>query len=130
MQTMEFAALPSKAREKALKGVYARATPQNIIPLLFAANTALQRLETPGSNDQPWTDATREIVTQARKKVDDVLVSQCEEVFEQEEWLSILERDGAQFNDGDKVRWVMDSVRRGLNHTNAGLLYQVCALIP
>ena len=128
--TPEFAALPSKAREKALKGVYMRATIQNIIPLLFAANTALQRLETPGSNDQPWSDATREIITQARKKIDDVLVSQCEEVFEQEEWLSILERDGVQFNDADKVRWVMDSIRRGLNDTNAGLLYQVSVFIP
>ncbi|KAG8977265.1 hypothetical protein FRB90_008867, partial [Tulasnella sp. 427] len=52
------------------------------------------------------------------------MCSNAEEVFEQEEWLSILERDGAQFSDNEKVSWVMDSLIRGLNDKNAGMVYQ------
>ncbi|KAF9512903.1 hypothetical protein BS47DRAFT_1393787 [Hydnum rufescens UP504] len=122
--TPEFAALPPKSRATALKGVYARTTPQNLFPLLFAAESALAKVESPGIRDQPWADMLKDLIVQARKKMDDVLCSQCEDVFEQEEWLAILENDGVRFDDGDKVRWVMDSLRRGLGDTNAGIVYQ------
>lgn len=124
--TPEFAGLPAKSRATALKGVYARTTPQNLFPLLFAAESALAKVESPGIRDQPWAEMLKELITQARKKMDDVLCSRCEVVFEQEEWLAILENDGIHFDDGDKVRWVMDSLRRGLGDTNAGIVYQVC----
>lgn len=121
----EFAGLPAKSRGTALKGVQTRTTPQNLIPLLFAAEAALIKLESPGCNDQPWTELVRDLILQERKKIDDVLCSRCEEIFEQEEWLAILERDGSQFEDGRKVAWTMDSLLRGLADSNAGIVYQV-----
>lgn len=125
----EFAGLPSKSQGTALKGVQTRTTPQNLIPLLFAAEGALAKLETPGCNDQPWTELVHDLIIQARKKIDEVLCSRCEEIFEQEEWLAILERDGSQFDDGRKVAWTMDSLIRGLADSNAGTVYQVGILV-
>lgn len=43
------------------------------------------------------------------------------------EWKDLMESDGVRFEDGDRVGWVMDSVKRGLNEKNAGMVYQVRA---
>lgn len=123
--TPEFNSLPATMRAISLRGVQARTTLQNVFPLLFAAEAALAKLETPGASDQPWTETVRELVLAARKKMDELICTSVEEAFEQEEWLAILERDGAGFNDADQVRWVMDSIRRGLSESTAGTVYQV-----
>ena len=37
-----------------------------------------------------------------------------------------MENDGmGRFEDGERVEWVMDSIRRGMNDTNVVKLYQV-----
>lgn len=128
--TPEFAALPVKARANALRGVQARTTLQNALPLLFAAQAALAKLGTPASVNQPWAASMRDQVLAARSKIDDVLCAQLEEAFQQEEWLAILERDGAGFNDVDQVSWIMSAIQRGLNDNRAPLMYQVCYLEP
>lgn len=123
--TPEFAALPVKVRTNALRGVQARTTPQNIFPLLFASHAALAKLDAPGTVDQTWAESTRELVLAARNKIDEVLCVNLENAFEQEEWLAILERDGAGFNDDDHISWIMEAIRRGLNDNNAAMVYQV-----
>lgn len=123
--TPEFNSLPATMRAISLRGVQARTTLQNVFPLLFAAEAALEKLETPGAAEQPWAETVRELVLAARKKMDELICTSVEEAFEQEEWLTILERDGAGFNDVDQVRWVMDSIRRGLSESTAGTVYQV-----
>lgn len=121
----EFAGLPVKARTNALRGVQARTTTQNIFPLLFASQAALAKLGAPGIADQPWSEAIREQVLAARNKIDEVLCTSLEEALEQEEWLALLERDGAGFNDGDHVSFIMDSIRRGLTDNVTPMVYQV-----
>lgn len=122
----DFANLPPKTRSNLVKGVSLRTNPMNVIPLLFAAQAALTKLE---NNSEAWAEEVREMVHTVRKRIDDTMCGNAEEVFEQEEWLSILERDGAQFSDNEKVGWVMDSLIRGLNDKNAGMVYQVGCLI-
>jgi hypothetical protein len=118
----EFAGLSTKMRALLLKGVQTRTTPQNIFPLIFAAEAALARLDT--VNDQ-WQDTVHELIVKARKTIDECLDDQAETAFEQQEWLEIMDSDGAQFQDMDRVTWIMDSVIRGLKDTNAPLVYQV-----
>lgn len=120
--SQEFASLPVKTRSNLVKGVGLRATPMNVIPLLFAAQAALSRLE---NNNDTWAEDVREMILAVRKKIDDTMCNNCEEVFEQEDWVAILERDGAVFGDAEKVSWAMDALRRGLSEKTAGLVYQV-----
>ncbi|KAF8527101.1 hypothetical protein JB92DRAFT_2699425 [Gautieria morchelliformis] len=119
--TPEFAALPQKARDSLLRGVQKRTIPLNVFPLLYAAQRALTRLN---SVIDPWAHTIREVVLAARKNVDDVLCEHVDACFEQPEWLSVMDADGGRFEDGEKVDWVMDSVRRGLTHQNAAIVYQ------
>jgi hypothetical protein len=37
-----------------------------------------------------------------------------------------LEGNGAGFEDGERVKWVLESVRRGLNEWCAAMVYQAC----
>jgi hypothetical protein len=110
--TVEFATLPQNTRESLLKGLHKRTTPLNIFPLLFAAQHAMEKLN---AVIDAWADTSREMVLSARKLIDDVLCARTEECFEVGEWVEILESDGGWFEDGKKVGWVMDSVRRGLS---------------
>lgn len=36
-----------------------------------------------------------------------------------------MEEDGARFEDGERVEWIMAAVVRGVSERNAGVLYQV-----
>ena len=59
-----------------------------------------------------WADTAREMILSARKVIDEILCVRSEECFERKEWVEILEGDGVGFNDAEKVKWVMESVRR------------------
>ncbi|KAH9833107.1 uncharacterized protein C8Q71DRAFT_909620 [Rhodofomes roseus] len=117
----EFAHLPQKTRDAIVKGLAKRTTPMNIFPLLFASHAALARLGTIIDN---WSDTVKDMVLTARKTIDEVMCSQADQCFEQPEWLDIMESDGVRFEDGERVEWAMDSIRRGLNEKNAAALYQ------
>jgi hypothetical protein len=121
----EFAGLPTKMRALLLKGVQNRTTPQNIFPLLFSAEGALARLD---ANNDSWKESVHELIIKARKTIDDTLSDQSETCFEQQEWLEIMDSDGGQFQDTDRVSWIMASVIRGLKDHNAPSVYQVCIL--
>ncbi|KAG2341692.1 hypothetical protein BDR05DRAFT_983631 [Suillus weaverae] len=117
----EFASLPQKIRENLLKGLAKRTTPMNIFPLLFAAQHAIKKLD---SVIDAWADTSREMVQQARKAIDECLVSQSAECFEQDDWLQIMEADGDRFDDGERVTWVMEAIKRGMVEKHAGTMYQ------
>ena len=121
--TSEFSRLPEKIKLQLVKGLAKRTTPINIFPLLFATHQALRKLS---NISDLWSDGIRELVVSARKTIDEVLCNQVYECFEQPEWVEIMVGDGARFDDADKVEWVMESVKRGLNDMNAPLVYQVC----
>jgi hypothetical protein len=118
----EFASLPPKIRESLLKGLAKRTTPLNVFPLLFAAQHAMKKLD---AVIDAWADTSREMVLQARKVIDECLVSQSAECFEQEDWLQIMEADGVRFEDGERVAWVMEAIKRGMVEKHAGMMYQV-----
>jgi hypothetical protein len=65
------------------------------------------------------------MVLSARKVIDDVLCVRAEECFEMGEWAEVLESDGGRFEDGEKVGWVLNSVRRGLSEKSAKIVYLV-----
>ena len=70
------------------------------------------------------------MVLSAQKWIDEMLCGQVEQCFEQAEWLELMDADGGRFEDGEKVEWVMDSIRRGLTEGNATMVYQVNHSVP
>ncbi|KIL58305.1 hypothetical protein M378DRAFT_181318 [Amanita muscaria Koide BX008] len=119
--TSEFASLPQKLRESVLKGVGKRTTPENVFPLLFAAEHALVKLN---PVIDPWADIVREMIESGRRGIDEVLCNHPEACFSQHDWLEIMENDGVHFEDGERVEWIMKSLLRGVNDKNAPMLYQ------
>ena len=106
-----------------MKGLAKRTTPLNVFPLLFASQAAMSKLN--NVMDQ-WADGVREMVLAARKVIDDVLCNEAEKCFQQKEWVDIMENDGmGRFEDGERVQWTMEALRRGINEINAAMLYQV-----
>ncbi|KAG8678734.1 hypothetical protein FRC09_019587, partial [Ceratobasidium sp. 395] len=69
-------------------------------------------------------EAVKELILQARKRIDEVLCGSLEEFFEQPEWVALLENGGDRFGDMDTFELVLESIRRGLTETNAGTIYQ------
>ena len=121
--TSEFAGLPQKTKDGLMKGLAKRTTPLNVFPLLFASQAAMSKLN--NVMDQ-WADGVREMVLAARKVIDDVLCNEAEKCFQQKEWVDIMENDGmGRFEDGERVQWTMEALRRGINEINAAMLYQV-----
>ncbi|PAV14700.1 hypothetical protein PNOK_0977800 [Pyrrhoderma noxium] len=65
------------------------------------------------------------MILTARSFVDCALCSEAEKVFNEKDWVDIMENDGmGRFEDGERVEWVMDSIRRGMNDNNVVKLYQ------
>ncbi|KAG2745833.1 hypothetical protein P692DRAFT_20955183 [Suillus brevipes Sb2] len=118
----EFASLPQKIRENLLKGLAKRTTPMNVFPLLFAAQHAIKKLD---SVIDAWADTSREMVLQARKAIDECLVSQSAECFEQDDWLQVMETDVERFDDSERVAWVMEAIKRGMVEKHAGTSSEV-----
>lgn len=123
--TSEFAGLPIKVRESLLKGVGKRTTPANALALLFAAEHALAKL---AAVIDAWVGEVQDMILAGRKGVDDVMCGKSEACFNSREWGEIMERDGVDFNDAERVEWIMAAVNRGVNDKNAASLYQVSLL--
>ncbi|KAF9477702.1 hypothetical protein BDN70DRAFT_994783 [Pholiota conissans] len=119
--TQEFSALPQKLRESLMKGVHKRTTPENALPLLFAAQHALHKL---GASIEPWADIVREDLGIGLNRIDEIMAHEAEAVFATEEWCAIVEGDGVRFEDGERVEWAMQSVLRGVKEAWAPTLYQ------
>ncbi|KXN84931.1 hypothetical protein AN958_11914 [Leucoagaricus sp. SymC.cos] len=119
--TQEFASLSLKLRESLLKGVAKRTTPQNVFPLLFSAEHALVKLAT---NIDAWADTVREMIHTGRKLIDELICKESEASFSSDEWMEIMEGDGARFDDSERVQWAMAAVLRGVREPWAAPLYQ------
>ena len=60
-----------------------------------------------------WGDTVKDMILTARSFVDTALCSEAEKVFNEKDWVDIMENDGmGRFEDGERVEWVMDSIRR------------------
>ena len=118
----EFSSLSVKHRETILRGLAKRTTPLNIFPLLFAAEHGLGKL---AAVIDPWGDISREMITSARKTIDEVLCKESDACFNSSEWMELMEADGVRFEDEEKVGWAMAAVLRGVKDAYAPSLYQV-----
>ena len=95
----------------------------NVLLMLFAAHAGLKKLS---SVRDGWGDTVKDMILTARSFVDSALCSEAEKVFNEKDWVDIMENDGmGRFEDGERVEWVMDSIRRGMNDNNVVKLYQV-----
>ncbi|KIY69562.1 hypothetical protein CYLTODRAFT_442612 [Cylindrobasidium torrendii FP15055 ss-10] len=119
--TREFSELPQKLKDNLIKGVGKRTTPVNVFGLLFAAEHALAKMT---NAIDAWADNARDYILQGRKTIDSVLASNAEACFTQPEWLEVMESDGVRFEDGERVEWIMASLKRGLTDKTAALVYQ------
>ncbi|EUC65177.1 CAP-gly domain protein [Rhizoctonia solani AG-3 Rhs1AP] len=119
--TSEFLALPLRLKNTLLKGVKLRTLPHNVIPLLMATQAGLNKL---ASNSEPPAEAVKDLMFQARKKIDEVVCNHLRDFLEQPEWVGLLESDAAGFGDMEKFDLVLESIRRGLADQNAGHVYQ------
>ncbi|CUA75587.1 Mediator of RNA polymerase II transcription subunit 5 [Rhizoctonia solani] len=119
--TSEFLALPLPLKNTLLRGVKNRVSPRNIIPLLLATEAGLNKLF---SNSNSPAEAVKDLMLQARKKIDEVLCNNLCDVLQEPEWIGLLESDAAGFGDMDKFDLVLASIRRGLANRNAGQIYQ------
>ncbi|TFK20466.1 hypothetical protein FA15DRAFT_673452 [Coprinopsis marcescibilis] len=117
----EFASLSPKLRESLLKGLAKKTTPQNVWPLLWAVEHALVKL---GPVIEPWADVVKENLFSARKTIDETICRESEVCFGIDEWMEIMENEGAGFEDGQKVEWAMAAVLRGVKDSYAAVLYQ------
>ncbi|KAH7320435.1 hypothetical protein B0J17DRAFT_685204 [Rhizoctonia solani] len=124
--TSEFLALPLRLKNLCLKGVKYRTLPHNIIPLLQATQTGLNRLSL---TLEPPVEAVKDLMLQERKTIDKVLCNNLHNFLEQPEWVTLLESDDAAFDDFDKVDLILDSIGRGLTGHNAGLVYQLVSSV-
>lgn len=123
--TPEFAQLPQKTKDGLMTGLKKRVVPQNVFPLLFAAHAAIQKLN---NVRDAWGPSVRDMVMTARGFVDTCLANEAEQCFREHEWVDLMNNDGqGRFEDGERVDWVMESVRRGWSESNAGTVYQVGA---
>jgi hypothetical protein len=118
--TPEYAGLENKIRDGIMKGVGKRTTPGNVFALLFAANKALTKL---GSAVDAWAEIVKDDVGRVRKGVDECLCGRVEECFGEG-------TGGDRFEDGERVQWIMEAMKRGLKEKNAGVVYQVSLLLP
>ncbi|PAV14663.1 hypothetical protein PNOK_0974100 [Pyrrhoderma noxium] len=72
-----------------------------------------------------WGDTVKDMILTARSFVDSALCSEAEKVFNEKDWVDIMENDGmGRFEDGERVEWVVDSIWRGMNDTNVVKLYR------
>ncbi|TFK20474.1 hypothetical protein FA15DRAFT_625369 [Coprinopsis marcescibilis] len=117
----EFASLSPKLRESLLKGLAKRTTPPNVWPLLWAVEHALIKL---GPVIEPWADVVKENLFSARKTIDETICRESEVCFGIDEWIEIMENEGAGFEDGQKVEWAMAAVLRGVKEPSSAVLYQ------
>ncbi|KAL5523343.1 hypothetical protein ACEPAF_1610 [Sanghuangporus sanghuang] len=118
----DFAALPQKTKDGLMAGLKRRVIPQNVFPLLFAAHAALAKLL---NVRDAWGEGVRDMVLTSRGFIDRVLCDEAEKCFNEREWVDIMEHDGmGRFEDGERVEWSMEAVKRGISESNAGVLYQ------
>ncbi|KDR68162.1 hypothetical protein GALMADRAFT_146645 [Galerina marginata CBS 339.88] len=119
----EFAALPDNITGSILTNIREMVTASNVLPMLFAAELALIRLE---DRQKDWGPIVESSILSVRGLIDNVLCANAGTCFETQTWRDLM--DGSNKNVGEnafeKVTWVLKAVLRGANPENASALYQ------
>ncbi len=125
--TQELSQLQPKLRKSPLKGVAKGTTPQNALPLLFAAEHALLKL---ANNIEPWADTVRDAIFATHNKIDEVVTREAQGALSSGEWEAVVGGGGVHFDDGERVEWAMTNVLRGVREEWAPSLYQARSTLP
>ncbi|KDR68156.1 hypothetical protein GALMADRAFT_146638 [Galerina marginata CBS 339.88] len=119
----EFSALPDNTTGLILADIREMMTASNVLPLLFAAELALIRLE---DRQKDWGPIVESSILSVRRLIDKALCANAGTCFESQTWRHLT--DGSKKNVGEnafeKVTWVLGAVLRGANPENASALYQ------
>ena len=97
----------------------------NIFLLLFIVQHTMEKLNTINM----WADVSHEMVPSTCKVICGVLCVHIKECFELLEWVDILEGGRGWMDDREKVKWVLESVKRCLSVHSAAIIYQMGPLI-
>ncbi|KDR70406.1 hypothetical protein GALMADRAFT_159896 [Galerina marginata CBS 339.88] len=101
-------------------------TPPNVIPLIFAAESALLEL---GDAEKSWEQAVKSIVLSVRESIDEVLCRNAETCFKLNMWRNLLVDDkivdiSQKQASYQRVTWVLAAVSRVANQQNASDLHK------
>ncbi|KAJ3506493.1 hypothetical protein NLJ89_g6840 [Agrocybe chaxingu] len=118
---VEFASLPQKIRDSVVRGVGKRTISFECVRAPLGSGACLsqvgvqhRRVERDGEGHD----------SDCEEGVDECVAKEAEQCFESEEWMEIVESEGARFEDGERVEWAMKAVLRGVKEGWAALLYQ------
>ncbi|KAH8804177.1 hypothetical protein DL96DRAFT_1537120 [Flagelloscypha sp. PMI_526] len=86
-------------------------------------------------DDSYWIETVREMILLGRKGAEEVLAAECVECFtfpsdpdvtmgEPGDWEALMYSDGVGFDDDDRLTWTFDALKRGLQESNAAVVYQ------
>ncbi|KAF8879775.1 hypothetical protein CPB84DRAFT_1965910, partial [Gymnopilus junonius] len=118
--TAEFAALPSDIRNSVLTGFQKMIVPSNAFPLLFAAESALLKLE---ASSEQWHASIMQLTISARESIDWVICNNVHNCFESVAWENIITH-----SDQDvklvHLEWIIASVSRTATEKQALFAYQ------
>ncbi|KDR77870.1 hypothetical protein GALMADRAFT_138039 [Galerina marginata CBS 339.88] len=125
--TEEFAALPRNITELILTDVRQMIRPQNVLPLLFAAENTLLTYD---PSKQDWHRPVRAMVCAVLESVQKYLCAYPQACLQTEAWENILQEDeqDSQLELGSdreiQVRWVMKALLKGADLENWSATYQ------
>ncbi|KDR67442.1 hypothetical protein GALMADRAFT_258395 [Galerina marginata CBS 339.88] len=121
--TERFSALPDDITGLILNDVREMITASNVLPMLFAAESALFILENPRKD---WRRIVKSSILSVRELIDSVLCANAGICLKSPMWRELM--DGSKINAGEnsfeQVTWVLRAILRGANPENASALYQ------
>ncbi|KDR68153.1 hypothetical protein GALMADRAFT_146636 [Galerina marginata CBS 339.88] len=120
--TEEFAALPDAIKSLILTNVREMITPSSVLPMLFAAESALIKLENPRKD---WGHIVQSFILSVRASIDNVLCANVGTCFKSQRWQDPVDISDTVFA-LEQVTWVLKAVLRskGANAENGSTHYQ------
>lgn len=125
--TLDFANLSAKVIYSLVKGVGARVNPMNILPLLFAAEKGLANLQ---KSEASQFEIVKDALLSCRVKIEESLVQHMEECSNQKEWQELADDDGANFEQVEKMGWIVSALSRSLKRNPSVLKFYQVRTIP
>ncbi|KAF8890550.1 hypothetical protein CPB84DRAFT_1784857 [Gymnopilus junonius] len=118
--TKEFASLPSYIVDASISGFQKSITPSDVIPILFAAEKALLKLQ---MSSESWADGIKTTIISACSLAEDVMCAEPQACFESETWDRAMTRIWPR-STRDQAMLVTRALRRRARPHQALVIYQ------
>ncbi|KDR68150.1 hypothetical protein GALMADRAFT_161220 [Galerina marginata CBS 339.88] len=121
--TEEFSALPAGIIGLVLTDLRGITTASSALPMLFAAESALIRLE---NLRKDWGSIVKSSILSVREVIDSVLCTNAGICFKSQTWRELMNSSKKNLGENafEQVTWVLRAVFRGANPANVSALYQ------